>query len=900
MTDPTPGALPDLGALLDEPGDAELISAVRGGDLDAYGELFTRHVDAARRLARQLVSAGDVDDLVSEAFAKVLSVLQRGGGPDLAFRAYLLTSVRRLHVDKLRGSARLQTTDDLTPYDPGVPFEDTAVAGFENETAARAFASLPERWQQVLWHTEVEGQKPAEVAMLLGMSANSVSALAYRAREGLREAFISMHAQDAVEDACATTRARLGAYIRGGISKRDSAKVEDHLQECRPCSAIYLELTEVNSDLGALLAPLLLGSAGAGYLAASGVAAKVGFLAVLDRGKDWVLHNPAGRATGGVAAAAVLAVAVAGGLQAFSGDARPEAAPATGASASVASPPAQPSTQPPAEPPASTGTTPDVEPSRTTPVTPVIAPSTSLPTSTTTTAASQSAERAPIIRKPLGTVTLPAGSDAITIDLTKGAVDPDGGQLTVRSARIKGAVKHGTVTVVGANRSAREVAVGRRTARDSIVYTPQPSWRGTETIVYVLADVGGDTVRGTVDVATPNRPPVAGADSVKVHLARTATGPWTSVDVLANDADPNGDPLTPTITRAPQHGEARIDGGLLRYRPVVGYAGTDSLDYQVDDGHGGTATATLSVEIGLFPNLAPVATSPAVTTGFQESLTLHLADLGSDPDNDDLTLAIGTQPGHGTVVRNGDTLTYTPQASYDGPDSFTYTLSDGADTTTGTVHVTVEPNHAPLADPDQATTGTTGDRSVTVDVLANDTDPDGDPLTLVSVTGAAHGTATVVNGKVHYEPDPAFDGVETLDYVVADGFGAQTTGTLTVDVQTPESALSITNEHTPPANAYLASEFVVHGIPQGRHAHVEVVIEGFSSWGPYHLIELSGCGGWSVSGSTYTLECDLDAAANGVEISHIDVYADSLTATVTATDFVDTTTGDDTSVGILP
>src|SRR6478735_4312687 len=112
----------------------------------------------------ELVSAGDVDDLVSEAFAKVLGVLQRGGGPDLAFRAYLLTAVRRLHVDRIRATARLHSTDDLTPFDPGIPFRDTALEGFENATAAKAFASLPERWQLVLWHTEVEGQKPADIA----------------------------------------------------------------------------------------------------------------------------------------------------------------------------------------------------------------------------------------------------------------------------------------------------------------------------------------------------------------------------------------------------------------------------------------------------------------------------------------------------------------------------------------------------------------------------------------------------------------------------------------------------------------------------------------------------------------------------------------------------------------
>ena len=81
----------------------------------------------------------------------------------------------------------------------------------------------------MLWHPEVEGQKPAEIAPLLGISANSVSALAYRAREGLRQAFVTMHIQDAGDERCATTRAQLGAFIRDDISKRDGAAVEAHL-----------------------------------------------------------------------------------------------------------------------------------------------------------------------------------------------------------------------------------------------------------------------------------------------------------------------------------------------------------------------------------------------------------------------------------------------------------------------------------------------------------------------------------------------------------------------------------------------------------------------------------------------------------------------------------------------
>lgn len=306
---------------VDVTSDAELIAAVRGGDLEAYGVLFERHVDAARRLGRQLTTAADADDLVSDAFAKVLRVLQDGGGPDLAFRAYLLTAVRRLHVDRIRAESRLRHTDDMEPFDPGVPFRDTAVEGFENAAAAKAFASLPERWQMVLWHTEVEGQKPAEVAELLGMSANSVSALAYRAREGLRQAFLNSHAQEIEDERCRWTNDHLGGYVRKALSRRDTAKVEAHLDECRRCMAIYLELSEVNSGLGALLAPLLLGTAGATYLAATGgTAAKAGVMVLLGRVRDTVVANTQVAAVSGAAAivtaAGVTAVVVADGDEA--------------------------------------------------------------------------------------------------------------------------------------------------------------------------------------------------------------------------------------------------------------------------------------------------------------------------------------------------------------------------------------------------------------------------------------------------------------------------------------------------------------------------------------------------------------------------------------------------------
>ncbi len=298
---------------IDGPGDAELISAVRGGDLDAYGDLFARHVGSARALARQLVNPTDADDLVSDAFAKVLGVIQRGGGPDVAFRAYLLTAVRRLHIDKIRANSKLHTTDDMEKFDPGTPFRDTAVEGFENAAAAAAFSSLPERWQLVLWHTEVEGQKPAEVAELLGMSANSVSALAYRAREGLRQAYLNGHAQELDDATCRWTHSHLGAYVRNGVSRRDAAKIEAHLDECRKCMAIYLELTEVNSNLAGILGPLLLGGAAAGYAAAigAGAAAPVGLAGFVSNVRSQINPAIAGAVAATVAAGGIAAGAVA-------------------------------------------------------------------------------------------------------------------------------------------------------------------------------------------------------------------------------------------------------------------------------------------------------------------------------------------------------------------------------------------------------------------------------------------------------------------------------------------------------------------------------------------------------------------------------------------------------------
>jgi RNA polymerase sigma factor (sigma-70 family) len=162
-----------------------------------YEELYVEHAPAARRVALSMVPRDVADDIVAEAFTRVLGAIRAGGGPGLAFRAYLLTAVRNTANDWLRASRRTTVVGDLgEDLEDRVPEENMGLArlsrGPEAETEARAearlvagaFAHLPARWRAVLWQLEVEGKAPAAVAPIFGLSANGVSALAVRAREG--------------------------------------------------------------------------------------------------------------------------------------------------------------------------------------------------------------------------------------------------------------------------------------------------------------------------------------------------------------------------------------------------------------------------------------------------------------------------------------------------------------------------------------------------------------------------------------------------------------------------------------------------------------------------------------------------------------------------------------------
>ncbi|WP_243062547.1 sigma-70 family RNA polymerase sigma factor [Humibacter sp. RRB41] len=253
---------------LSRAGDAELITLTRRGDADAYAALFRRHASAAAAVARSVTSTFDADDLVSEAYTRVLNALQSGNGPTAAFRPYLFTTVRNVAASWGRVSANTVAVAPEEFDELELPTDDP-LASIDRSLTAQAFTSLPARWQEALWYSEVEGMQPARIAPLLGLSAQATAALCYRAREGLRQAWIRAHLTSPdLGPECSWTVDKLGAHARGRLGKRERTRVDAHLDTCAKCALVAAEAKDVGDRLALVLLPLAIGTAGAtAYLA---------------------------------------------------------------------------------------------------------------------------------------------------------------------------------------------------------------------------------------------------------------------------------------------------------------------------------------------------------------------------------------------------------------------------------------------------------------------------------------------------------------------------------------------------------------------------------------------------------------------------------------------------------
>lgn len=342
------------------PSDTDLIGRMRSGDDTAYEELYRRHADAVRRYARTCCRDGHTaDDLTAEVFARMLQAVRGGSGPEYAVRAYLLTTVRRVAANWTTSAKREQLVDDFAVFatqaargsemsalsaDNGtldLGADVRAMHEAERSMAMQAFRSLPERWQAVLWHTEVEDESPSEVATLFGLDANGTRVLASRAREGLKQAYLQAHVSATLvtDEECSRYADRLGAYARGGLRTRAERGLRKHLEECAKCRLAAGQIKEVASGIPAVVpiavigwfgaagyakvAALVAGGAGAGAVGVGGAAASGSSSSGGGGGGAAVSEGLGAPVKAGIAAG-VVAVGIAAVVFALAGDEVPK------------------------------------------------------------------------------------------------------------------------------------------------------------------------------------------------------------------------------------------------------------------------------------------------------------------------------------------------------------------------------------------------------------------------------------------------------------------------------------------------------------------------------------------------------------------------------------------------
>ncbi|AKS46067.1 Ca2+-binding protein, RTX toxin-related [Octadecabacter temperatus] len=356
---------------------------------------------------------------------------------------------------------------------------------------------------------------------------------------------------------------------------------------------------------------------------------------------------------------------------------------------------------------------------------------------------------------------------AITVDLLANDTDVDGDTLTVTGATVP--AEQGTLVDNGDG---------------TVTFTPAENFNGTATISYSIEDGEGgtDTAIHEIDVTPVNDDPVAVDD-----IAETDEDVPVTIDLIGNDTDVDGDPLTIGSVSVPAEQGTVVDNGdgTVTFTPAPNFNGPATITYTVVDGQGGEDEGEATVNVGSV-NDGPDAVDDADTTDEDTPITVDLLANDTDEEGDDLTVTAASVPAEqGTLVDNGDgTVTFTPAPDFNGEATISYSITDGNGGTDSAEHViTVTPvNDDPVAVDDIETTDE--DTPVTIDLIGNDTDVDGDPLTIGEVSVPAEQGTVVDNGDgtVTFTPAPNFNGPATITYTVVDGQGGEDEGEAVVSV----------------------------------------------------------------------------------------------------------------------
>ena len=263
-----------------------------------------------------------------------------------------------------------------------------------------------------------------------------------------------------------------------------------------------------------------------------------------------------------------------------------------------------------------------------------------------------------------------------------------------------------------------------------------------------------------IGTAFSNTVPTASPQSV-------STAEDTAKAITLVGADTDADTLTYSIVSSPTNGTLSGSGATITYTPNDNYSGTDSFTFKVNDGTVDSAVATVSITVTPV-NDAPLAKPLSVVTDEEQAINIVL--VGEDTDGDTLTFEIVTLPENGSLLGMGENWEYTPTNEFDGQDTFTYKVNDGTEDSTVVavlifVNDVIIENLPPVAVDDEISISSS--EAVSIDVLSNDSDPEGGILTIVSAR-PRFGSVTIVDGQINFEPPQGFKGTATIVYSISD------------------------------------------------------------------------------------------------------------------------------------
>ncbi|QCU73106.1 Ig-like domain-containing protein [Pseudoalteromonas distincta] len=373
--------------------------------------------------------------------------------------------------------------------------------------------------------------------------------------------------------------------------------------------------------------------------------------------------------------------------------------------------------------------------------------------------------------------TLDEDSSASLLDVLANDTDADGDTISISNIENTA----GEATIVAGK----------------IQFTPPANFSGEIVLTYTITDgystgnegINDRTASVTITVTPVNDAPTANADSATMN----EDAPALLVNVLANDSDIDGDTLVITAATA-DRGSASVVDNKIQYTPAPNTNGTAIINYTISDGNGGTATTNLTITI-IPVNDAPIANADSATIDEDAApILINVLANDSDVDGDSLTISAASA-NIGSVSVVGNQIQYAPAADDNGLATVTYTVSDSnGGASTATLTITITPiNDAPIANADTATMDEDA-APILINVLANDSDEDGDSLT-ISAVSADIGSVSVVGNQIQYTPAADDNGSATVTYTVSDSNGGASTTTLTITI-TPVNDAPIANADT--------------------------------------------------------------------------------------------------------